>query len=218
MIDNIVLAAGKHDAPEQGMCVMELAAIATGNATFSDLPACTDPMVSMAAQRVWDRLMNEAGDDQAVGRRLVRRYLMRIIRCRPLSVEAQRRVALWCARSVEHLSGDPRVRECNDVTERDATEAELRAAWAARSAISSFSLRISSSTAAAAAASKAASAAAAAMAEAEAAARAGDLEGWFDGLLTQWEKEMADTADGLYVPREWEDAALAFIDSLVEAT
>ena len=39
---------------------------------------------------------------------------------------------LWCARQVEHLNTDPRVKACNDMSERfangDATEEELRAA------------------------------------------------------------------------------------------
>ena len=43
--------------------------------------------------------------------------------------------AVWCARQVEHLNTDPRVKNCNDVAERfangQATEDELAAACAA---------------------------------------------------------------------------------------
>ena len=43
--------------------------------------------------------------------------------------------AVWCARQVEHLNTDPRVKNCNDVAERfangQATEDELAAASAA---------------------------------------------------------------------------------------
>ena len=43
--------------------------------------------------------------------------------------------AVWCARQVEYLSTDPRIKQCNDITERfangDATQEELEAAGAA---------------------------------------------------------------------------------------
>ena len=83
--------------------------------------------------------------------------------------------AVWCARSVEHLSQDPRVKAATDVAERyaggDATESELgearAAAWAADAA---------AREAADAAADAAAWAAGSAAREADAAAGAATVE------------------------------------------
>ena len=54
-------------------------------------------------------------------------------RVEPQHDKLWRTIALKFARDVEHLSADPRVKACNDVTERhisgDVTDAELAGAW-----------------------------------------------------------------------------------------
>ena len=88
--------------------------------------------------------------------------------------------AVWCARQVEHLNTDPRVKQCNDVSERftngEATQEELAAAEAAAGA-----------AAAAWAAGAAAEAAAwAAGAAAEAAAWAAGAAAWAAAEAAAW--------------------------------
>ena len=95
--------------------------------------------------------------------------------------------AVWCARKVEHLSHDERVKNCNDVAEKFAnkksTNEELEAAWAAAWAAAraaageaSAAARAAAGAAAWAAAEAAAWAAARAAAGAAAWAAAGAAE------------------------------------------
>ena len=57
------------------------------------------------------------------------------LRCNSELDRDARLFAVWCARQVEHLTNDVRVKNCNDVAERfangSATKDELEAAWAA---------------------------------------------------------------------------------------
>ena len=76
-------------------------------------------------------------------------------RVEPQHDKLWRTIALKFARDVEHLSADPRVKACNDVTERhilgDATDAELDAAWAAALAAALAAARAAARSAARAA-------------------------------------------------------------------
>jgi hypothetical protein len=101
------------------------------------------------------------------------------LRAEPRYERKVRLYAVWCARRVEHLNADPRVKAANDVSERyangRATVEELDVAWARAAAAAAEAAAAQRSVAWAAAeaeAEAAAAAEAAAEADAEAAAAA----------------------------------------------
>lgn len=106
-------------------------------------PPCAPDTIAHAIPVVNDRL-TQAGRDRLASR--IPLIPSIAPDAEPAVVErVERLVALWCARSVEHLSDDPRVKACNDTTERwlagEASDAEragaagaARAAWAAGAA------------------------------------------------------------------------------------
>jgi hypothetical protein len=51
-LPTIVLASGNHDKPEDGMCLLEAAALFAGE-KFDDSPACVDPVIA-AFGRAWN--------------------------------------------------------------------------------------------------------------------------------------------------------------------
>lgn len=54
-LSTLVLGRGAHDSPEDGMCLMEAAAIFAGE-RFSDDPACVSPVLSEAGRTLNDTL------------------------------------------------------------------------------------------------------------------------------------------------------------------
>ena len=95
---------------------------------------CLDRAAQNAVVTVNDRLSEEAKQT-----RRWRLLVARLALCHAHNNDRlHRRMALWAARSVEHLSDDPRVKVCNDTLERwlagEATDEELSAASAAASA------------------------------------------------------------------------------------
>lgn len=87
------------------------------------------PGATLCEVELEDGLIKEADKVVARRRKIVRRVDI---------TNVCRKFALDQARSVEHLSNDPRVKQCNDVTERflagKASREELDAAWAAAGA------------------------------------------------------------------------------------
>lgn len=225
------LASGPHKDWDGEQCIMErvslLWAMASGQdpqAVFSDLPACTNQVVARVAQVVNDRVSDE-------DRQRLNAFLPRLLRCR--RTETDRRInvrlAIWCARRVLHLVRPQDRRACEkaieaaeawlaDPSEENAA-AHAHAAYAAHAtahaayaANAAYAAANAAYAAYAAHAAHAAYAARAAARAAEHAARAAaDLIPFLDELLDAWEEAVTKEGHDLYVPREWEDAALAFV-------
>lgn len=127
------LIHGHGDKPGEVGCVMDFAVWrASEGALWADSHPCFNVVVTRAAQVVNDNLTGVGLD------RLDRDFSARIDRARAcanpdIERRVTRRLALWCARYVEHLSAGAKA--CNDVTERYlagvATLDEL-GAWAVR--------------------------------------------------------------------------------------
>ena len=154
---------------------------------------CLDEAAQAAVVRVNDLLSDEA--------KQTRRWRLLVARLGLCHAHGNDRLslrmALWAARSVEHLADDPRVKACNDTFERwlagDATDDELAAAGAA---------------------AEAAAGAEAAWAAAWAAGvdRDDALMEWLDAYLTAWHKTACD--EGEAIPSEQEDEYVAFVEQL----
>lgn len=204
----IRLEAGNHDSPDQGGCVMEVVSM-LAKQPWTDSPTCTNEVITRAAQAVNDRLND-------VERQRLVALIPRILRAR--RTDSDRRVnvrlAVWAARSVLHLTPEQDRPACERAVESvemwlagEATMEEVRAA-AADAAYAAYA-----AGAAARAADAAGAAAYAAYAAAGAAADVGaDPVGWLDQLLDVWEKAVNEEGEALWVPTEWEDEALAYLD------
>jgi hypothetical protein len=108
-----VLSGGSHANPKDGACVMEYVSFLAGE-SWSDRPDCTHPVLAAIARNVNDRL----GDGQRqVLVPLIPRLLGTASDDRVLSV----RLAIWCARGVQHLVSEK---------DRGACEAAVGAAEA----------------------------------------------------------------------------------------
>ncbi|MCA1572565.1 MAG: hypothetical protein LC798_20150 [Chloroflexi bacterium] len=96
----------------------------------------------------------------------------------------------------------------------DAASSAAYAAYAASSSASSAYAAYASASAAVAGAAGAssASASAAAYAASSSAAAAADPVAWLDSLLDAWEKAVNEEGEALWVPTEWEDEAIAYLD------
>ena len=194
------------------------------SASFSDRPVCTTGEIPNAAQQVNDSL----DDDE---RQKLNAFIPRLLRARRTGsdVRVNMRLSVFAARYVLELTR-PRDRE---VCQRaiDATEAwlagettieEMRtanaaanAAYAANTAAIAFA-----ANAAFAAAANANYAAHAVANAANAAAAAADMDPltFLDALLDAWEESVTKEGEDLYVPRSWEDDALAFVSEYMSET
>lgn len=208
----IVLAAGPHTPADSAGCAMEWVGVkwlmSHGYSyrdawlLLDDSPRCTDDMISLAVQRVNDRLNDE--DRQ----RLIP-FLDRIQRCHsPADKMARRRVrtrvACWSARKVAYLIRDDERRAvalraietaeawlCGDATTEDCAGAAVAVAASASTSYGrAFAASSAASDAAYASAYDAAYASSASAASAFDAA-ADSLLAFLDELLDQWEKACA---------------------------
>jgi hypothetical protein len=227
------LSVGSHDASSGQACVMEKVAILWAmhsgqdvKAVFSDLPECTNAVIASAAQRINDFLGDERQGLNALIPRLLR--ARRTDSDRRINV----RLSIWSARKVLHL-----VREkdravaleaieaaeawlenpCAESVQRCRAAAAAYAAYATSHAAAYAAFAAAASAALAALAASAASAASAAPGApgahaAAASAAAFDAVAFLDELLDAWEEAVTKEGEDLYVPREWEDDALAFVD------
>jgi hypothetical protein len=188
-------------------CSVELLGLAIyGDLRHGDHLPCIDAGCQSAFRR--------ANDGTSVEVKQTRRWrllLARLSTCHETgNVRVRQRMALWAARSVEHLSVDPRVKACNEATEQYLAgeidwETLKEAAYAAADA---------AAYAAAYAANAAADDAAAAAANAAyyAAARDEAYMDWLDRYLTAWQKVAAD--EGCLLPEDAEAEYVAFVEAL----
>ncbi len=147
---------------------------------------CIDPGCQALVVAVQDRLPE--ADRQSRRWRLL---IARLATCQNTGSErVARRMALWAARRVEHLNPDPRVKACNDVSERwlagEASDSELRTAAVAVAAV--------------------------VVVAAAAAVEAGARMEFVDDYLTAWSKVAAD--EGCLIPDEADAEYLAFLAAL----
>lgn len=202
------------DAETDQNCSVEMLGLAIyGDYRHGWQLPCIDAGCQAAVAGVQDRL-----DDETRNSRRWRLLVARLATCHSTGNEQlERRMALWAARSVEHLSDDPRVKVCNDVHERwlagEATDAELATSWdAARaSAMAAEEMGAWTEAVAAMAAEDAArmdnlGAAAAAIVPDE------DLADWVDRLLDEWGKVAAD--EGCMAPEDQDAEYLEFVSKL----
>ncbi len=213
-------------AEKQENCSVELLGLAIyGDYRHGFHLPCIDPGAQAATVAVNDSLSKPT-----LQTRRWRLLVARLGTCHNThSARLERRMALWVARSVEHLSDDPRVKACNDTTERwlagEATDEELagaaKAAKAAKAAGAAEAAWAAWAAEAAWAAWAAAAAEAAGAAEAAEAAGAAGAAGaayedalmeWLDSYLTAWAKTAAD--EGLMVPEDMEDEYVRFVEAL----
>ena len=181
---------------------------------ITDCPPCSPATIARVIPLVNDRLTDEGKQRMASRIPLIPSVGAD---ADPAMVErVERRVALWCARSVEHLSTDPRVKACNDVTERwlagEASDSELAeaaeaagAAWAARAAGAAGAAEAAEAAGAAWAARAAWAAEAAGAAWAARAARA---------ARAAWAARAARAAEAAWAA---DDALLDWLDRLLDA-
>ncbi len=220
------LAVGKHDKPTQGMCVMEMASL-LAKEKFSDHPTCVNEVITRSAQRVNDSV-SEAD------RQRLKKLLPRIMRCRRTGDDKRInvRLAIYCARSVEHLvhgRNKRKAREAIEAAEKwlrgEATEQECSAAAAAAyaadaaasaaAAYAAYAADAAAAATAAAATAAAADAAAAAYAAAATAAYAShDRVLWLSDLIDAWEKAAVEEGEALWEPQDWENDLIAFAEAL----
>lgn len=201
-------------------CSVELLGLAIyGDLRHGDHLPCIDAGCQSAFRR--------ANDGTSVEVKQTRRWrllLARLSTCHETgNVRVRQRMALWAARSVEHLADDPRVKACNDATEQYLageidweTLKEARAAAAATAAYVAAYAAAAFAAAYAAAAAFAATAAFAAAYVAFAAAYVADLDeaymDWLDRYLTAWQKVAAD--EGCLLPEDAEAEYVAFVEAL----
>lgn len=122
----IIQGSGTRDGKN---CSVELLGLAIyGNYTFGYSLPCLDRPSQDAVVTINDRLSEETRQSKRW-----RLLVARLALChRHSNPRLYQRMALWAARSVEHLADDPRVKACNDTLERwlagEATDSELHAA------------------------------------------------------------------------------------------
>lgn len=226
VLTDMPLDAGGHE-PGTGACVMEKVAILwalhTGQdvaAVWSDLPECTNEVVAEVARYVNDHLTNTQ-------RQKLNALIPRLLRAR--RTDSDRRVnvrlAVWSARRVLYLvtedlrpAAEAAVRDAEAWLENPSESTALQVRTAAACSANSAACAACAACSAACAACSAARAAARAANSAACAAAACDAEtrlAFLDGLLDAWEEAVTKEGEDLYVPREWEDEALAFVDEFM---
>src|SRR5581483_7741508 len=155
---------------------------------------CLDEAAQAAVVRVNDLLSDEA--------KQTRRWRLLVARLGLCHAHGNDRLslrmALWAARSVEHLADDPRVKACNDTFERwlagDATDDELAAAGAAAEAAAGAEAAWSVGGGGEAAAGGGAGGAGAGAAGVD---RDDALMEWLDAYLTAWHKTACDEGEAI---------------------
>ncbi len=213
---NVKLESGNHSKPTQGMCVMEMASL-LAKEKFSDHPTCVNEVITRAAQRVNDSVSEP-------DRQRLKKLLPRIMRCRRTEDDKRInvRLAIYCAKSVEHLvhgRNKRRAREAIEAAEKwlrgelGEQDVAAAAAYAASDAASA-----AAAAAAAYAASDAASAASASASDAASAAAydyaSHDRVLWLADLIDAWEKAAAEEGEALWEPKDWEDDLVEFAEAL----
>ena len=88
--DDVVLKAGSHASPEQGLCVMEAVAFVAGR-SHTDHPPCACPVVS-AFLRTW----NDALPDDEARTRLLKPLVPKLIDSKSTSAVEEYRALLAC--------------------------------------------------------------------------------------------------------------------------
>ncbi len=204
----VQLDTGAHQKPTQGMCVMEMASL-LAKEKFSDNPTCVNEVITRSARGVNDSVSEP-------DRQRLKKMLPRIMRCRRTADDKRInvRLAIYCAKSVEHLvhGRDKRqAREAIEAAEKwlrgEATGQECRTAAAAAAAYAAYAA--SAATAAASAAYAAATASAAA-----AYAAGHDRVLWLSDLIDAWEKAAVEEGEALWEPQDWEDDLITFAEAL----
>ena len=215
VLKNSPLSVGGHSSPKEGNCVMEkvamLWALHSGKdvlESFSDLPECTNSVIAKAAQAVNDRVSDEE-------RQKLNFFIPRLLRARRTDSDPRIdvRLAIFSARYIVDLM-NPRDRE---VCEKAILAAE---AWLADPSPENAAATAAAYAAATSAAAYAASAAsyAAYAASCAATCASGTPIGFLDALLDAWEEAVTKEGEDLYIPREWEDEALAFVSEYMVKT
>jgi hypothetical protein len=217
VLTEMPLAYGSHKPGNQA-CLMEKVAILWAlhsnqdvTEVWSALPECTNEIIARAAQRANDVLADTE-------RQRLNILIPRLLRAR--RTDSDRRInvrlAVFAGRSVLHLVRD----EDRAVALRtiDAAYAAYAAADAANPAYYAYRANAYAAHAAAYAAADAAATTAyaynavSASQVTQAADANFDPVQWLDQLLDAWEEAITKEGEDLYVPREWEDEALAFVD------
>jgi hypothetical protein len=92
-LDALTLAAGAHDSPDDGMCVMEAVAYVAGE-TFTDHPECASPVIS-SFLRSWNDGLGDAD------RQMLKPYIPRLVGTRTTAQDEETRAWMltdWLAR------------------------------------------------------------------------------------------------------------------------
>ena len=186
VLKNSPLSVGGHSSPKQGNCVMEkvamLWALHSGKDVLESFSDLPECTNSVIAKAA--QAVNDRVSDEE--RQKLNFFIPRLLRARRTDSDPRIdvRLAIFSARYIVDLT-NPRDRE---VCEKAILAAE---AWLADPSPEN-----------------AAAAHAAASAEAEA---GGSPINVLDALLDAWEEAVTKEGEDLYIPREWEDDALAFV-------
>ena len=156
-IDSVVLKTGSHNRPEDGMCVMELAAY-IAREPFSDHPVCVSPVLATFL-RSW----NDALDDET--RQKLKPYAERVIGTAGDGKDEQRAWMCvdWLARTQlpvwldlaglhEHAAATRALIAICDTESAKSAQPTIDAAWAAARAAAGDAARAAARAAAGAAA------------------------------------------------------------------
>jgi hypothetical protein len=217
---NTPLAHGSHKSPKEGACVMEKVAILWGlhngqGVDFNDLPGCTNVAVAQFAQRVNDNLP----DDK---RQRLNAFIPRLLRARRTDKDPRVnvRIAIQMAEGVLELTGTtrPQAEAAIEAAKKwldDPSEENTTAANAAAYAAGAYAAAAAATTAYANAAATAYAATYAARATTAAADYHEALIAQLDLMLDAWEEAVTKEGEDLYIPREWEDEALRYVDEMM---
>src|SRR5689334_6408779 len=70
--DKVELKAGQHKSPDEGMCLLELAAYLSPKSAFTDHPKCVSPVLGQ-----FGRSWNDALDDES--RQMLKPYAVKLL-------------------------------------------------------------------------------------------------------------------------------------------
>ena len=161
----------------------------------TDMPPCA-PRSMGCVQVVNDSLDDDGRNDGRLAELIVRIPSLDPYADPRVVERVERRAALWAARSVEHLTDDPRVRDCNDTLERwlagEVAEHDLAAAGDHMARLVGYVAWAAEYAADAGERCAAAAVAAARAIAYEAVADVDDLIDWLDRYLDAWHKIAAD--------------------------
>jgi hypothetical protein len=219
VLTEMPLAYGGHKPGSQA-CLMEKVAILWAlhsnqdvTEVWSDLPECTNEIIARAAQLVNDVLTDTE-------RQRLNTLIPRLLRAR--RTDSDRRInvrlAVFAGRSVLHLVRDEdravalRAIEAAEAWLENPIAAAYAAAADAPAAPNTAYTAYAAAYVCAAATNAYAYNAVSASQVTQAADANFDPVQWLDQLLDAWEEAITKEGEDLYVPREWEDEALAFVD------